>query len=104
MDDRAFLAELEHWEAASVRTEPAHVRNRPYDDLETGLPASQSETQPPATPPLLAPLELDDNTRGDQDDRIGWLVGGFLLLMASGAAGAALVFHHRVVTILALLR
>jgi len=100
MDDRAFLAELEQLDSSGVRTEPAHVRSRPLDDLDSGLPETHFETDVPEAPPWLAPLDVDDSS----DRQIAWLVGGFFLMMLTGAAGAALVFHQRVLSILTLLR
>ena len=100
MDDRAFLAELEQWESASVRPEPAHVRSRPLDDLDFGLPEISSETDVPEAPPWPAPIGMEHS----RDSQSRWLVGGFFLMMLTGAAGAALVFHQRVVGILAPLR
>ncbi len=118
MDDREFLDELEHVEPASAAADSAHVRERTLEELEEGLPLAVPE-YPREVRAVDAPRAIESATVPDLDallatpdareprtlsgDQMAWLATAFLTLMLAGAAGAALLFHHRIADIVALL-
>ena len=95
------------------------AQERTLDELDEGLPlVHRGDAEPPAFPRALSMDAVDEDTQqalavfGEETprvptrfarDQIVWLATGFLTLILTGMAGAALVFFQRVANIVALL-
>lgn len=106
MDDAEFLAELEQMErTGEVRSAPqlpfAVEPHSTVDDLDEGLVASDNPFMEPVEDPKSPTWAIEGYEQTPAPPAfavrdVAVAVIGFVLMMAVGAAGAALIFHDRV--------